>query len=99
DQSGPAEYNQARSGRVLVDDPGGSIVGIEIRQDGLGDFGHVDVKMSWSDVQIGDTSYLLPVRDEYVYRFATAQPRGEWHVSVDYMNHRHFEASSTIQFK
>jgi hypothetical protein len=100
DQSGPAEYNAARSGRVLVDDPGGNIVGIEIRQNGVvADFNQVDVKMSWSDVRIGDTSYLLPVKDEYVYRHATAQPRGEWRVSVEFKNHRHFEASSTIQFK
>jgi hypothetical protein len=99
DQSGPAEYNAARSGRVLVDDPGGNIVRIEIRQTGVADFGQVDVKMSWSDVRIGDTSYLLPVKDEYVYRFPTAQTRGEWRVSVEFKNHRHFEASSTIQFK
>src|SRR5262249_3672659 len=42
DQQGPTEYNPARSGRVLVDDPGGNIVGIEIRQNGVADFPQVE---------------------------------------------------------
>jgi hypothetical protein len=82
-----------------VDDPGGNIVRIEIKQTyGAVNFGSAEVKMSWSDIRIGDTSYLLPAKDEYVWKNAT-RPIGEWHVSVEYKNHRHFEASSTIQFK
>jgi hypothetical protein len=97
DQIGPAEYNAARTGRVLVDDPDGNIVRVEIGQAGVAEFGTVEVKMSWNNVRIGEGSYLLPVRDEYVWHSAT-QPGSAWHVSVEYTNHKHFEASSILKF-
>lgn len=51
---------------------------------------------SWDYVRIGDAVHLLPVRVEITGRGAT----GYWvRDSVEYKNHRHFEASSNLVYR
>ncbi len=92
-------YNPARTGRFLVNDPGGNMVRYE--EEAIGypeDFGidrHTVVE-SWDYVRIGDAVHLLPVRVEITGRGAT----GYWvRDSVEYKNHRHFEASSNLVYR
>jgi hypothetical protein len=91
-------YRPARTGRFLVDDPGGHMIRYEEEAIGFPeDFGldrHTVVE-SWDYVKIGDAAHLLPVRVEIVSRTAD----GSWaRDTVEYRNHRRFEASSDVVF-
>jgi hypothetical protein len=96
---GSKTYNPARTGRILIDDPGGSVVLFEEEASEFPKgFGSDPLKQttSWEYVTIGDASHLLPVAEEIYGGFTFADL---WHVVVEYKNHRHFEASTNITFK
>jgi hypothetical protein len=91
-------YNPARTGRFLVDDPGGNLIYFEIEAKefpkwlGSDPFKGID---SWDYVKIGDATNLLPVATEM---FGGFKRENLWHVTVEYKNHRHFEASTNMTF-
>jgi hypothetical protein len=91
-------YNPARSGRVLVDDPGCNIVQLEEHASGFpAEFNLVQrtEQVSWDYVKIGDASHLLPVGADFVAQYSSGE---WWHLDVRYANHRHFESSTNITF-
>ncbi len=92
-----ARYSPARTGQFLVDDPGGNMIRYEEEARFPEDWGidrHTVVE-SWDYVKIGDATHLLPVRVEIMGRNA----EGFWsRATVEYKNHRHFEASTNIVF-
>jgi hypothetical protein len=92
-------YNPARTGRFLIDDPGGNVIYFEeLANEFPKGFGLDPWKQtsSWDYVQIGDSSHLLPVAAEVFGGFV----RGNlWHVVVEYKNHRLFQAKSNVTFK
>jgi hypothetical protein len=95
---GSRDYNPARSGRFLVDAGSGSLVRYQEETFGYpADFTYdrVITTQSWGYVRIGEQRYLLPVAFELVLM----QPNGSAaKVSVEYKNHRHFEAATSITF-
>ena len=95
---GPVQFNPARTGRFLVEDPGGNMVRYEEEAIGFPeDFGldrHVVVE-SWDYVRIGDATHLLPVHVEIMGRSGA----GGWsRDAIDYTNYRHFEASTSVSY-
>jgi hypothetical protein len=95
---GAKRYTPAVSGRVLVEDPGGSMIQYE---ENSGEFPKgfavqsFKQTISWDNAKIGDTSYLLPAALDFFVGFANGDP---WRVSVEYKNHRRFEASTSVTF-
>ncbi len=91
------QYAPARTGRILVDAPGGNVIQMEYETTGTpAEFSGEDkVVLSWDFVKIGDTSYLLPVASDYVFTFSSGDM---WDIAVQYKNHRHFEASTNLTF-
>lgn len=90
-------YNPAREGRSLIDDPGGNVTYFEeLAGEFPKGFGADPWKQTstWDYVQIGDASHLLPVAAEVFGGFTKG---GLWHVVVEYKNHRHFEASTSFK--
>jgi hypothetical protein len=93
------QYNPARTGRILVDDPGGNVTRYEEEASEFPKgFGADPWKQTttWGYVTIGDASHLLPVAEDIYGGFTFADL---WHVVVEYKNHRHFEASTSVTFK
>lgn len=91
-------YNPARTGRFKVEEPGGNVIYYEEEAfefpKGFGQDLTRQI-LKWDYVKIGDSSYLLPVSAE---TFSGAVREDLWHITVQYKNHRHFEASSEITF-
>jgi len=52
-------------------------------------------QVSWDYVRIGDASHLLPVAAEFVFLYASGARQ---RITVAYSNHRHFEASSSLEY-
>ena len=50
---------------------------------------------SWDYVKIGDATYLLPISAEFVARRLDGSAG---RVRVEYKNHRHFEAATSVTF-
>ena len=90
------EYIPARNGRFVVDDPGGHVLRFEAESSGFPQDFPMDRSIgveTWDFVKIGGESFLLPVSAEIV----SLSPNGNWsRVTVEYTNHRHFEASSNL---
>jgi hypothetical protein len=96
--SSTKRYNPARSGRFLIDDPGGNVIQFQVEASEFPKgFGMDPIKqtMSWDYVKIGDGSWLLPVAADIFGGFFAGDL---WHVTVEYKNHRHFEASTNLVF-
>jgi len=96
---GYQRYNPARRGHVFVDDPGGNVIQLDEEASGFPadfDFAQRREEVSWDHVKIGDASHLLPVGADFVVTFSTGD---RWHVTVEYKNHRHFEASTNITYR
>ena len=91
--------NPARTGRILIDDPGGNVIQyLEEATEFPKGFGLDPWKLTttWDYVTIGGASHLLPVAEDITSGFTFADL---WHVVVEYKNHRHFEASTNITFQ
>lgn len=52
--------------------------------------------MTWGSVEIGDASHWLPVAADFIWRMGNGEL---YRTTVEYKNHRHFEAASNITFK
>jgi hypothetical protein len=93
------EYSPARTGRFLIDDPGGNVIQFQEEAHEFPKGFPADPltqTVTWDFVKIGDNSYLLPVSTEIFGGYT----RGAlWHVVVEYKNHRHFEAATEIKFQ
>jgi len=95
---GGQPYNAARSGRILVDGTTGRVVRFEEEATGFpAGYGVVQRSqvMTWGPVKTAVGSVWLPVTADFIWRL----PSGErYRVTVDYRNHRHFEAAATVSF-
>jgi hypothetical protein len=92
-------YNAARTGRVLIDDPGGEILQFEEEAAGFPRgflFSRRNQVMTWDSVKIGDASHWLPVAADFIWRMSRGEP---YRTTVAYRNHRHFEAAANITFQ
>jgi hypothetical protein len=92
-------YNPARTGRVLIDDPGGNVIQVDDEAGGFPaefEFAGREEHMFWDYVKIGDNSHLLPVRANFLVLYSSGT---RYRVEVEYKNHRHFEASTKVTFK
>jgi hypothetical protein len=92
-------YSPPWTGRFLIDDPGGDVIQFEDEATEFPKgFGADSLKTttSWDFVKIGDASHLLPVASEIFGGFTRADL---WHVVVEYKNHRHFEAATSVTFQ
>ena len=90
--------NPARTGHVFVDDPAGNAIRFDEEASGFpADFGFAqrNEEVSWDYVKIGDASHLLPVAASFTILYSSGS---QSRIEVEYKNHRHFEASSTIAF-
>jgi hypothetical protein len=91
-------YNPARSGKVLIDDPGGNVIQVDDEEEQFPadfEFGRREEHMFWDYVKIGKDSHLLPVRATFLVVYSDGT---SYRVEVEYKNHRHFESSSKISF-
>src|SRR5579863_133873 len=82
-------YVPARTGRILLDDPGGNVIQYEeeaIEFPKEFDFAYRKENVSWDFVKIGGTSYLLPVAAEFEAFYSAGN---RWRVVMEYKNHRH----------
>jgi hypothetical protein len=92
-------YVPARTGRVLVEDPGGSMIQYE---EEAGEFPKGFAVQSfrevtsWDYVKIGDASFLLPLTNDF---FLGLAPGDLWHISVEFKSYRRFEASADVTFR
>src|SRR5579863_828261 len=96
---GRRNYTPGVTGRVLLEDPSGSMMQYEDEATGYPKgFAVQSYKqtISWDYVKIGDSSYLLPVTMDFFLGFGSGDP---YHVSVEYKNHRRFEAATSVTFK
>ena len=92
-------YNPARTGHVFVEDPGGSVIQVDDEAVGFPadfEFAGREEHMFWDYVKIGENSHLLPVRANFLVLYSSGT---RYRVEVEYKNHRHFEASTTVTFK
>ena len=91
------QFNPARAGHAYVDDAG-HLLDLDESADGF----PADFKLrrrtehvSWDYVKIGNDSHLLPVAATFeVFYSSGARSR----IEVEFRNHRHFEASSSVAF-
>jgi hypothetical protein len=91
-------YNPARTGRVLIDEPGGEILQFEEEATGFPRgfaFIQRNQVMTWGAVKIGDASHWLPVAADFIWRMGDGDL---FRTTVEYRNHRHFEAATNIRF-
>ncbi len=91
-------YNAARTGRVLIDGATGDILQFEEEATGFPKgFGFVQRNqvMTWDSVKIGDAAHWLPVAADFIWRLGS---RELYRATIEYKNHRHFEAAATLSF-
>jgi hypothetical protein len=91
-------YNPARTGHVFVDDPSGSVIQADDEAGGFPadfEFAGREEHFFWDYVKIGANSHLLPVRANFLVVYSSGT---RYRVEVEYKNHRHFEASTTVTF-
>src|SRR5262249_47896294 len=96
--SGTKRSNPARQGRFVVDDKA-NLVRFEVEAINFPKEFGMD---TWTEtteynyIPIGDQSYLLPVSFDFQIGSSADQL---WKAHVMYTNHRHFETSTTVEFK
>lgn len=92
-------FNPARAGRVFIDEASGNVMQLEEDSHGFPpefELAGREEHIYWDLVKIGEGSHLLPVRAECV---ATYYSGTRYRIEVEFKNHRHFEASTNIQFR
>ncbi|SPF50831.1 hypothetical protein SBA4_4530012 [Candidatus Sulfopaludibacter sp. SbA4] len=97
-ENGGNRYNPARTGRILVDAARGNIIRYEEEASGYPAKFGIDwstMVENWGNVMIGESSWLAPVSAELIVRMSNGNLL---RMSVEYKNHRHFEASTKITF-
>ena len=96
---GGSAYNGARTGRILIDDSTGEVLQFEEEAKGLPKgfaFVQRNEVMNWGSVKIGDASHWLPVAADFIWHMSDGEIR---RTTVEYKNHRHFEADTNITFQ
>jgi hypothetical protein len=93
------EYNPPRNGHAFVDEVAGNVIRVE--EDAFGfpaRFGLTERReqVSWAYVKIGEDFHLLPVSANFVVFYSGGM---RWRIDVEYKNHRHFEAASSVTFQ
>jgi hypothetical protein len=91
-------FNPARTGHVFIDDPAGNIIQLDEEATGFPkeiQFAERQEHISWDYLRIGEDSYLLPVRANFLVRYYDGT---HYRIEIEYKNHRHFEASSNVTF-
>jgi hypothetical protein len=91
-------YNPAQTGRFLVDEREGSVIQVEQEAHEFPKGFGADAwkqTITWDYVKTGDGTYLLPVAVDMVGGFTQADL---WHITVEYKNHRHFQAATNVTF-
>jgi hypothetical protein len=99
DLYGLRPYNAARTGRIFIDDPTGEILQFEEEATGFPRgflFSQRNQVMTWGSVKIGDASHWLPVGADFIWRMGGGEL---YRTTVEYKNHRHFEAATSVTFK
>jgi hypothetical protein len=98
DLYGGFPYNAARSGRVLIDESAGEVLQFEEEATGFPK-GFLFTKrtqvMIWDSVKVGDAFHWLPVGADFIWQFSNRQP---YRTTIEYRNHRQFEAASKLTF-
>jgi len=92
-------YNAARTGRVLIGASSGEV--LQFEEDATGfpeDFGFTERHqvMTWDTVHIAGAAHWLPVAADFIWTYAGDS---RLRISIEYKNHRHFEAASHITYK
>jgi hypothetical protein len=91
-------YNAARTGRVLIDELTGEVLRFEEEATGFPrgfGFTQRNQVMTWGSVKIGDDSHWLPVSADFIWKMGANLYR----TAIEYRNHRHFEAATSITYK
>jgi hypothetical protein len=91
-------YNPARTGRILVDAVRGNVMRYQEEAFGYPENFGADrhtITESWDYVKIGDATYPLPISAEFVVQRSNGSTG---RVTVEYKNHRHFEAATSVTF-
>jgi hypothetical protein len=91
-------YTPSRTGRVLVEDPRGSMIQYEEEAGEFPKGFQVDYWKeitSWDYFMIGDASQLLPATNDFFQGFSSGDL---WHISVEFKNYGRFEASTNVTF-
>ena len=92
------QANPPRTGHVFIDDATGNVMQFDEEAAGFpADFGlkQRNEEVSWAKVTIGEADHLLPVAASFLIHYASGASA---RIEVEYKNHRHFEASSTVAF-
>jgi hypothetical protein len=92
-------YNAARAGRVFIADPEGDVLRFEEDATGFpGGFGFIHRRqvMTWDSVKIGEVFHWLPVAVDFIWSYPDDSLL---RISIEYRNHRHFEAASNVTYK
>jgi CubicO group peptidase (beta-lactamase class C family) len=92
------KYKPAVTGQVLVDRARAEVLYYECESGGFPEEIHIDRAVeteSWDYVIVGGSAHLVPV----AVTWSTQLEDGSaWLFKVEYRNHRHFEASSKLDF-
>lgn len=96
---GFVQYADAHTGRILADKTERSVIQMEIESDGgpADPGGRNRSVLTWSEVKIGEASYLLPAAEDWTWH--SGGTGDTWHVTVQYRNHRHFESATSVRFQ
>ena len=92
-------YNAARTGRVVINSSSGDVLQFEEEATGFPKgflFTQRNQVMTWGFVRFGAASHWLPVSAEFIWKMGDGSLT---RASVEYKNHRHFEAASDIRYK
>jgi hypothetical protein len=91
------QFNPRRTGHAFLDDTGHLIELDEVADGFPSDFSFTrrTEHVSWDYVKIGDYSHLLPVAATFEIFYSSGLRS---RIEVEYRNHRHFEASTSVEF-
>ncbi len=92
-------FNPARSGHFAIDEAAGNIVQLDETAAGFPaeiQFAEREEHISWDYVKIAGEAHLLPVRANFQVRYYDGT---QYRIEVEYKNHRHFEASTSVTFR
>ena len=89
----------AHEGQVTIEVPGGNMIYVSDRSVGFPptyNIEHVEEKVTWDFVNIGDERHLLPVSFE---KIMYTRRCGLGRVTARYINHRRFEVDTRVTFQ
>lgn len=96
--NGYQAFFAAIAGRVLLDEREENVVRIETNSRFPSGYplSTSEQRVSWDFVKIGEEEHFLPVSADWI----SVEPSGEMRLArIEYKNHRHFEAASSVTFQ